>query len=173
MSCEMVSLQRYFQHVGTEISVYWGVSLCLKVTPPLIYTSRPFQRVRRLALLVLNTTGRRPSSGLFLMVEPLKIFLVGARVYLIRNVLPYFQPSHLQRFELASQWNWFAVGTPFGDTYPGMLPIAHFCAAFVVGPLGPWNVIQQFLHQQVVDMVGEITVGFVCLCWQLGNFFIC
>ena len=38
----------------------------------------------------------------FLMEEPLKIFLVGARVYLIRNVLPYFQPSHLQRFELAS-----------------------------------------------------------------------
>ena len=33
----------------------------------------------RFALLVLNTTGRKPSSGIFLMVEPLKIFLVGGQ----------------------------------------------------------------------------------------------
>ena len=35
--------------------------------------------MRRFALLVLNTTGRKPLSGLFLMEEPLKIFLVGGK----------------------------------------------------------------------------------------------
>ena len=79
-------------------------------------------------------------------------------------MLLYSQPIHLQRFVLASEWNWFAIGTPFGDTYPGMLPIALFCAAFVVGPLDPWNVYTAIHALLGCGHGGIITVGFVCLC---------